>query len=112
MVVIVASALAGCSDWAPVHTARDIEGQRVKVQAAGKDSVIEEVVVCDEDGFIIANEVADCHGTPERTFDTRRDKVLVHQKDTKASVGLVVVGILAAIFVPAGIVGGAILSAR
>lgn len=109
--MVVAIALAGCSDWAPIHNARDFEGQRVKVEAAGHEEiVIDEVVTCDDDGFVIASQASDCH--EKRTFDTRRDKVLAIDKDTKSSVGLVVAGVLASIFIPAAIVGSAILSAH
>jgi hypothetical protein len=110
---VIASLLVGCSEWSPLRSARDVEGQRVRVQAAGKEEVvIEEVVTCDDKGFIIASQVSDCRENPERTFDTRRDKVSVHDKDTKSSIGIAVACILACIFVPAGIVGTAIISSR
>lgn len=103
--------LVGCSDWKPIHSAHDVEGQRVKIEAKGKeDVVIDEVVTCDDAGFIIASQVSDCRD--DHTFDTRRDKVQVFDKDTKSSVGLIVVGVLTSIFVPAAIVGSAILSSR
>jgi hypothetical protein len=56
--------------------------------------------------------VSDCRGSPDLTYDTRRVKVLAVDKDTKATVGFVVAGVLAAIFVPAAIVGSTILSSR
>ncbi len=102
---------AGCSDWTPVKTARDIEGQRVRVQTGGKEIVIEEVALCDDDGFVVARDRSECHGDTEQTYDTRRDKVLVVDKDMKATVGIVVAGVLTAIFVPVAVVGSAILSA-
>jgi len=106
-----AIALGACSDWKPIKNAHDYEGQRVKVEVAhGDPTILESVVTCDDDGFVIANEAHDC--ADKHTFDTRRDKVSVHDGDAKSSVGLVVTGILAAIFVPVAIVGSAILTSH
>jgi len=112
MVVVIAGALTGCSDWTPVRNARDVEGQSVKVESRGKEVAIDAVVLCDDAGFIIASQVSDCRDSPQLTFDTRRDKVLVVNKDTKSSVGVLVAGILTAIVVPIAIVGSAILSSH
>ncbi len=104
-------ALAGCSEWAPIRSARDLEGQQVKIEAHGKEAVvIEQVVTCDDEGYVIANQVSDCRENPAATFDTRRDKVLVHDGSAKSNVGYIVACVLAAVFVPAGIVGTAILT--
>jgi hypothetical protein len=104
------AALLGCSDWTPVKSARDAEGQLVRVQEPGKETVvIDEVVLCDTSGFVFSGDSRDCQ---ETTYDTRRDKVWKHDKDTKGTVGLVVTGILTAIFVPAAVVGSAILASK
>jgi hypothetical protein len=108
---IAALALAGCSDWTPVKNANDVQGVTVKVRAEGKDEVVvDEVVPCDEKGFVFAKQASDCSEGSTATFDTRRDKVLVHSKDSTDSVGYIVVGVLTAIFVPFAIVGSAMLS--
>ncbi len=100
----------GCAEWTPIRSAHDVEGQRVKVESAGKQIEIDAVVTCDDKGFIIANVLSDCGD--HHTFDTRRDKVRVHDGEAKSNVGIVVTAILAAIFIPAGIVGTAILTAH
>jgi hypothetical protein len=93
-----------------VRNAHDIEGQRVKVESHGKDVVIEEVVVCDDAGTLVAAKPRDCRW-PETRYDIRRDKVRAFSNEAKSSVGLVVVGILAALLIPPAIVGSAILTA-
>jgi hypothetical protein len=110
--VVIACTVAGCADWTPIRNARDVEGQRVKVETAGKEVVIEEVVTCDAAGFIISSDVADCRGDRKLTYDTRRDKVLVHEKDSLSSLQIALASAFAAIFVPVAIVGSALLSAR
>ena len=108
--VLAFGALLGCSDWTPVKSASDVEGQLVRVESPGKETVVvDEVVLCDKSGFVFSADSRDCQ---ETTYDTRRDKVWKHDKDTKSSVGLVVTGILTAIFVPAAIVGSAILASK
>jgi hypothetical protein len=110
--VVIACTVAGCSDWTPIRNARDVEGQRVKVEGRGPEVVIEEVVTCDKEGFIISSDVADCRGNPKLTYDTRRDKVLVHDKDSLSTAQIALASAFAAIFVPVAIVGSALLSAR
>jgi hypothetical protein len=110
--VVIACTVVGCSDWKPIRNARDVAGQHVRVEAGGKEVDIEEVVTCDAAGFIISNDVADCRDNPQLTYDTRRDKVLVHDKDSLSSVQIALAGAFAAIFVPVAIVGSALLSAR
>jgi hypothetical protein len=102
-------ALVGCSDWSPVKNAHDVEGQVVRVESAGKETTVDEVVLCDSSGFLFAGQTSDCK---DSAFDVRRDKVLKHDKDTKSTVGLIVTGILTAIFVPVAIVGTTILSSK
>ncbi len=103
--------LVGCSDWSQVKDAHDVEGQLVRVESKdGKESTIDEVVLCDADGNVIAGDAHDCKDPNATTFDVRRDKVLKHDKDTKTTVGLVVTGILTGIFVPAAYVGSQILA--
>ena len=105
-------ALVGCSDWSQVKDAHDVEGQLVRVESKGKESTIDEVVLCDTKGFVIAGQTSDCTDPQAQTFDVRRDKVLKHDKDTKETVGLVVTGILTAILVPAAIVGSKVLTSK
>ncbi len=106
------AALVGCSDWSQVKNAHDVEGQLVRVESKGKESTIDEVVLCDSSGFVIAGQTSDCTDPKAQTFDVRKDTVLKHDKDTKTTVGLVVTGILTAIFVPAAVVGGKILTSK
>jgi hypothetical protein len=101
--------LVGCSDWRQVKNARDIEGQLVRVESHGKESTIDEVVLCDTSGFVIAGDSRDCADPSAPKFDTRHDKVLEHFRDSKAAVGLVVTGILTGVLVPAAIVGTKVL---
>ena len=108
--VVAASLTTACSDWTPIRNAHDYAGQAVKVEAAGKEIHIDEVVTCDESGFVIADQESDCSADPPRTFDTRRDHVLIHDKDTRGTVGVVVAGVLTAILVPVAIVGSKMLT--
>jgi hypothetical protein len=106
---VVALASAACSDWTPIRNAHDYAGQAVRVETAGKDIHIDEVVTCDDTGFVIASDESDCTGDRPR-YDTRRDKVLIHDKDTRGTVGMVVAGVLGAVLIPTAIVGGKILT--
>ena len=107
---LMVCALPACASWVPVHSAREAEGRRVKIEIAGHETVIDQAITCDDEGFILAETETDCRENPERTFDTRRVKVIAQQENTKSnSVGYVVACVLAAIFVPAGIVGSVIL---
>jgi hypothetical protein len=101
--VLVPVWMLGCSDWTPIKNARDVEGQRVRIEADGQRIVIDEVVVCDTPGYVIAKQDVDCQEGRPLTFDTRRDKVSVYSGDGKANAGLVVAGVLAAILIPAAI---------
>lgn len=105
---VALSLTTACSDWTRIRSAHDYAGQAVKVELPDKDVHIDEVVTCDASGFVIAEETSDC-SAPSRTFDTRRERVLIHDKDTRGTVGMVVAGVLTAILVPAAIVGGKIL---
>ena len=108
--LVLACALSACATWVPAHSAREVEGQRVKVEVAGKEVDIDASVTCDDEGFVLAADESDCRDHPEKTFDARRYKVIAQQENPKTrSVGYVVACVLAAIFVPAGIVGGALL---
>lgn len=107
----LAAALAtACSDWTPIHNANDYVGQGVRVESAGKEIHIDEVVTCDSSGLVIASDESECHGDPPHTYDLRRDKVLIHDKDTKGTVGVVITGVLTAIVVPVAVVGTKILT--
>ena len=100
--------MCGCSDWSPVKNAHDVEGQLVRVESPGKKAeTVDEVVLCDDKGFVFAGDSRDCKDEP---YDVRKDKVFKHDKDTKGTVGIVVTGILTAIFVPFAIVGSTILA--
>jgi hypothetical protein len=101
-------AMCGCSDWSPVKNAHDVEGQLVRVEQKGKETqTVDEVVLCDTQGFLFAGDSRDCK---DEAFDVRKDKVFKHDRDTKGTVGIVVTGILTAIFVPFAIVGSTILA--
>lgn len=104
--------VVGCSDWSQVKNAHDVEGQLVRVESNGKESTIDEVVLCDSSGYVIAGQTSECADPKAQTFDVRRDKVLKHDKDTKTTVGLVVTGILSAVLVPAAIVGTKVLTSK
>lgn len=104
--------VVGCSDWSQVKNAHDVEGQLVRVESNGKERTIDEVVLCDSSGYVIAGQTSECTDPKAQTFDTRRDKVLKHDKDTKTTVGLVVTGILSAVLVPAAIVGSKVLASK
>lgn len=109
----LAIALAGCSEWTPIRNARDVDGQRVRVEIPGRPDVdIDALVLCDDKGFVIASTDSECRGDSKVTYDTRREKILVHDGETKSNVGIVVTAVLAAIFVPIGIVGTAILTSH
>jgi hypothetical protein len=100
--------MCGCSDWSQVKNAHDVEGQLVRVESPGKETqTVDEVVLCDKAGYRFAGSSIDCK---DEAFDVRTDKVFKHDKDTKGTVGIVVTGILTAIFVPVAIVGKTILS--
>jgi len=102
---------AGCSDWKQIKNAHDYVGYGVNVERAGSEPVhIDEVVTCDSAGFVIAAEQGDCEADPPRTFDTRRDHVLIHEKDTRETVGVVIVGVLTSMVVAAATVAGTVLS--
>jgi hypothetical protein len=92
-----------------LHVITVAAGQRVKVTSAGQELVIDEVVTCDKAGFIVAKQAVDCREGPPLTFDTRRDKVSVFDNSAKTNVGLVVVGIVAAVLLPVAIVGSVYL---
>src|SRR5262249_48860338 len=101
-------ALCGCSDWTPVKNAHDVEGQLVRVEPPGKErETVDEVVLCDTQGFVFAGDSRDCKDAP---YDVRKDKVFKHVADTKGTIGVVVTGILTAIFVPVAIVGSTMLA--
>jgi hypothetical protein len=101
-------ALCGCSDWSQVKNAHDVEGQLVRVESPGKKAeTVDEVVLCDTEGFVFAGDSRDCKDEP---YDFRKSKVFKHERDTKGTVGIVVTGILRAIFVPFAIVGSQMLS--
>ena len=103
-------ALCGCSDWSPVKNAHDVEGQLARVEPAGKPmATVDEVVLCDSAGYVFAGDSRDCKDK-DNAFDVRTDKVYKHVRDTKGTVGLVITGILTAIFVPVAIVGSNMLS--
>jgi len=105
---VIFVALCGCSDWSQVKNAHDVEGQLVRVESRGKETAtVDEVVMCDTEGFIFAGDSRDCKDQP---YDMRKDKVFKHVRDSKATVGVVVTGILTAIFVPVAIVGSQMLS--
>lgn len=104
------AALVGCSDWSQVKNAHDVDGQLVRVESKGKESTIDEVAVCD--AYVIAGQASDCSDPNAQKFDTRKDKVLKHDRDTRATVGLVVTGILTAVLVPAAIVGSKLLGLK
>ena len=107
--LLLAGALSACASWVPAHSAREVEGRSVKVVVAGKEVAIDEAVTCDDEGFVLAAQSSDCD-RPERTFDARRYKVLAREDNPKATTaGYVVACVLAAIFVPAGVVAGAML---
>ena len=111
---VIFVALCGCSDWSQVKNAHDVEGQLVRVESKGKEmATVDEVVLCDSAGFTFAGDSRDCAATPESggpLFDIRKDKVFKHERDTRATVGIVVTGILTAIFTPVAIVGSKMLS--
>ena len=105
---VICLALCGCSDWSQVKNAHDVEGQLVRVESKGKEAeTVDEVVLCDTAGFIFAGDSRDCKDSP---YDIRKDKVFKHVRDSKATVGLVVTGILTAVITPVAIVGSKILS--
>ena len=105
---VICVALCGCSDWSQVKNAHDVEGQLVRVESKGKEAAtVDEVVLCDTQGFVFAGDSRDCKDEP---YDFRKDKVFKHVRDTKSTVGIVVTGILTAIFVPFAVVGSTILS--
>ena len=109
---VIFVALCGCSDWAPVKNAHDVEGQLVRVESKGKETAtVDEVVLCDSAGLVFAGDSRGC-AADGPVYDVRKDKVFKHVSDTKGTVGLVVTGILTAIFVPAAIVGSAMLSGK
>jgi hypothetical protein len=109
-VICAALCVAGCSDWSPVKNAHDVEGQLVRVETKGKETqTVDEVVLCDTKGFIFAGDSRDCKDEP---FDVRKDKVFKHDRDSRGTVGLVVTGILTAIFVPVAIVGSQMLGGK
>lgn len=110
VVLLGASALGGCTEWVPLRNAHDRDGERVRVVSGKKQIMIAELVTCDDDGFVIAKQTSDCGGDAPITFDTRKDKISIFEKDTTSSVGIVVATVLASIFVPAGIVGSVLLS--
>jgi len=106
-----ATLTAGCSDWKPIRNANDYAGYGANVERAGKETVhLDELVTCDASGFVIAAEQGDCEADPPRTFDTRRDRVLVHEKDTRETVGVIIVGVLTSMAVAAATVAGTVLS--
>ncbi len=103
--------LVGCSDWSQVKNAHDVEGQLVRVEPKdGKETTVDEVVLCDSEGNVIAGDSRDCNDPSVPKFDVRRDKVLKHDRDSRATVGLVVTGILTGIFVPAAYIGSQVLA--
>jgi len=105
---VILVALCGCSDWSQVKNAHDVEGQLVRVESPGKEpQTVDEVVLCDTAGVRFAGSSIDCK---DEAFDMRTDKVFKHVRDTKSTVGLVVTGILTAIFVPVAVVGSTILT--
>ncbi len=105
---VIFVALCGCSDWTQVKNAHDAEGQLVRVESPGKaPTTVDELILCDTAGFLFAGDSRDCEDAP---FDVRKDKVFKHDKDTKATVGLIVTGILTAIFTPIAIAGSVMLS--
>ena len=109
-IVLFAALSVGCSDWTPVRTARDLDGQRVKVEAKGESVVIDEVSVCDRDGYLIARRDVDCQEDgPPLKYDTRREKVSVHAEG-KTNASTVVAIVIASILIPAAIAGSIYLS--
>ncbi len=107
--VVLGAALSACGTWVPAHSAREVEGRKVKVQAHGKEVVIDEAITCDDEGYVVAAQMSDCDD-PNRAFDTRVYPIVARAENAKADqVGYVVAAVLAAIFVPAGIIGSAVL---
>lgn len=108
VIAVLAVVTAGCSDWTPIRNARDVEGMRAKIETGGKPSretVIDELVVCDDPGYIVAKRAVDCREGPPLTYDTRRDKVSVYTHDGMSNVQVVVLSLVATILIPAAIAG-------
>lgn len=112
LATLLVLATAGCSDWTPIRSAKDYEGQRVRIESGAKPVVIDELVLCDNDGYLIARKDVDCQQPgPPLKFDTRRDKVSLYSPgDVKGKADVVVAGVLAAILIPAAIVVSAYFS--